>query len=170
MQGEGHEKKPWHGRATAFVAGLAGLLLAVVSLIQAWDQFRNAVAGFLEPPHAREVSKPDPEGCRALSPEQWRSRYILSPDNGTYHVFVASLKNAGDKGPALAEAERLRARFRYADFEPMFTEGTSNVWAVVIAQGLSELTTACQVAAFAAKCGIKGDAYVFRMGGGQQSC
>lgn len=173
------EREPWHKRLNALLGSLAGILGAVVAIIHYWEQLHDfacqKTAWCVTQPSASSPPAPPapPQECLGLTSEDWRRLYLSrDPAAGTFHVYVSSLPTAKDKSVAEAAAAHMRKKFRNADFEPMYAQSaTRNMWAVVIAQGINDLSRACEIAKFASRCGIEKDAYVFQMGGDrQESC
>ena len=98
--------------------------------------------------------------------DQWKKKFLNETRQGTWHVFVATL----GAGTSLDEAERVAKSFgekhKNISFQPMMTVHSSDMsnqrFAIVIAEGLDDVSLAIEVANFARNCGIANDAFAFQ--------
>lgn len=125
-------------------------------------------------PKSREAQLPSATGgtiCEkydGYTRESWRQAYLHETFFRSWHVFVASLDSHQSEADAKARAVQFRSQFPNHDFNVMSTISPSSTnprYAIVIAEGLSSESLAKEIARYASRCGIAGDAYAYRQGG-----
>jgi hypothetical protein len=103
--------------------------------------------------------------CKFNNRADWRKEFLdHDVTSGTWHVFVMSLQSANEV-QANAAKEQFRTRFPYQDFEVMPTaniEGGNQLYAIVLAQGLTSVELANRVVGFARESGIEKTAFKWR--------
>jgi hypothetical protein len=98
--------------------------------------------------------------------QSWDKEFLHETQEGTWHVFVASL----DTGQTAEDAEKLvdqyRKRFPNHDFKSMPTvnnkQNKNFRYAIIIAEGLTNSNIAKEIARYARECGIAKDAFAYQ--------
>jgi hypothetical protein len=105
------------------------------------------------------------EKYNSYTSEKWENNFLKGYQPGKWDVYVASLARGAD----LEEAKRVVAdydrRFPKHKFKSLGTYSSydeNSRYAILIAQGLEDVATAREIAAYADKCGIAKGAYPYR--------
>lgn len=106
------------------------------------------------------------EKYKNYTSESWRREFLHETQEGTWHVFVASLDPGCTAKEAKKLADQYRQRFPNHDFNVMSTvhnaQNKNFRYAIVIAEGLTNSTIAKEIAQYTRECGIAADAFTYQ--------